>query len=185
MKMLVLLAPLLLVGCETNDKIKRGDWELEGTTSLARRENDFSDLNAAELDVLLNTAITSGFQLGPVLVFEASDQDSRGGEDIDSIAYLFGPNFRFNLPGKESLVPFVDAAVGTYYLDADVRLGDGTRFKGDDSGLFFQGGVGCRFFVSERAAISLALRYRHIDISSDLGGSEDLYGFFGGLSVLF
>ena len=183
--LLALAVALLVLGCETNDRIKPNDWEAEGTVSLGHTGNDFTDTNAIEANALLNLAITSGFMIGPLLIFEATDQDLSDGTDVDTISYMFAPNFRFNLPGSETVIPYIDLAAGTAYVDLDTRLVDRPHSHESASGLFLQGGVGVRFFVSEHAAINLAARYRYLFISNRVGGDTDTYGLVGGLSIFF
>jgi hypothetical protein len=183
--LLPLALALLGAGCETNDHIKPNDWEAEGSVSVGHSGNDFTDTNAIEANALLNLAITSGFQIGPLLAFEAVDGDLSDGTDVDTISYMFAPNFRFNLPGSETVLPYIDLAAGSAYVDVDKRLTTSPHSHESASGLFLQGGVGIRIFISERAAINLAARYRYLFIANRVGGNTDTYGLFCGLSVFF
>lgn len=83
---------------------------------------------------------------------------------------------RYNLTSAGRLAPFVEGQLGVAYADIPKHI-QGTRFSFTESA-----GIGFRYFVSERTAVELSGRFRHLSnagIKEPNPGINDVYVLIG------
>jgi hypothetical protein len=188
--LLLLVVPLAAACATTPPDAKKylheGLWELEGDAALTFTSDDNLDSTHFNVNTVVSYSVNDQLQIGPLVLVDLDHQDFDDVDlTIDRDMVGVGPNVRYNFPLENNpLIPFIEGAVGLVYANVDVDTGPGSNSE-DDVGLFAQIGVGTRFLMSESASINLALRYRYVDLDSDLGGSQDQFGVFAGLALTF
>lgn len=182
-----------ILGCETASPIQAGKVELEGSGAVHKVENDLDVTRDYEIDGTLLYAFVPWLEGGALLVFEQEKTTSQIDglqNDVKNRSFLFGPVLRLNMPLNEKVVPFLELGGG---VDAFSRETESTNMQNEaverkltDTAFFWQTGLGCRFFMTESAALTLKAFYRDVDTDKEVfGGDTEDYGLLGGVTILF
>lgn len=149
-----------------------GDWLLTLEGLYASENNEFAaDTDSFSLSTEVSYFFTDEHEVGLGVDFLFFDVGA-----FDGLSLAAGPfyNFNFRPAPRTNLYVGVEAAIGSF--------DDGTN---DDTAFTYGVHVGGRWWVTDRASITMEPRFRHTEFDDSFGGQQDRFDIFVGLSIGF
>ena len=125
-------------------------------------------------------ALSPHFSVGPYVQYGEIDDEIAGIDLAYKEQTLLGLTVLANFAAEGWVIPYALVSVG--HADVEVERG---FLNESDTGPFVSGGLGLRAFLVDWFAMFGELRYTHIDVGASIGGPEEEFGLFGGVSLLF
>jgi len=149
-----------------------GDWLLSLEGLFANERNEFAaDTKSFSLSTEVSYFFTERHELGLGVDFLFFDVD-----DLDGLSLAAGPFYNFN---------FYPAPLTNLYVGVETAVGSFDDGSNNDTAFTYGAHVGARWFVGDRAAITLEPRFRHTEFDASFGGKQDRFDVFVGLAIGF